>query len=157
LDLDGVLNSQAYMLEQSMEPKALRHPTGSIKDAAGWVKMIDKRAVVRLNKIIAETRAKVVISSSWRHAHTPERMQTLLMLAGFVGEVIDQTPIMNGPRGHEIASWLGSHPKTKHFVILDDSSDAGEGGLTKWFIRTDIRHGRQDEHVTRAINLLGRH
>ena len=83
-------------------------------------------------------------------------MQKILTLAGMVGEVIDQTPIMNGPRGHEIASWLAAHPEAKRFVIFDDGSDAAEGGLSKWFIHTDLAHGLQDEHVARAIHLLGR-
>jgi hypothetical protein len=156
LDVDGVLNSHAYSLERNLaDPDHERLPTGSLKDAAGWVAMIDKKAVTRLNTILAETNAKIVISSSWRNAHPPMRMQKILNLAGMVGEVIDQTPVMAGPRSWEIASWLGAHPKTSRFVILDDGSTAGEG-LEKWFIHTDLAHGLQDEHVARAIILLGR-
>jgi len=155
LDLDGVLNSHAYMASQNHADPHHERAT-SIKGLDGWVKMIDPKAVKLLNTLLEQTHAKIVISSSWRHAHPTKRMQAILDLAGMVGDVIDSTPLMTGPRGHEIASWLGAHPEVKAFVIFDDGSDAGEGGLTKWFIKTELAHGLQDEHVQRAIHLLGR-
>jgi hypothetical protein len=156
LDIDGVLNSHAYSVERNLADPTHEMRAGFLpKNPRFWAPMIDKKAMPRLNKIIAETDAKIVISSSWRHANPAKKMQTILELAGFVGEVIDQTPVMEGPRSWEISSWLAANATAKRFVILDDGKSAGEG-LEKWFIHTDLSHGLQDEHVARAIILLGR-
>lgn len=155
LDMDGVLNSHAFDVARNLaDPNHEQRPFNR-KEAQSWASMIDTTAVKRLNKILAETGAQIVISSSWRHAHSVVRMQKILTLAGMVGSVVDQTPVMEGPRSHEIASWLGAHSEVRRFVILDDGSTAGIG-LEKWFIQTELAHGLQDEHVARAIHLLGR-
>lgn len=162
LDMDGVLNSHAFMLERAearkWEPEPGPLPPGfNMKAPEHWVRMVDKKAVERLNRILDETDAKVVISSSWRHAHPHPtgRMQKILDLCGFKGEVIDETPVMSGPRSFEISSWLAAHPIASRFVILDDGASAGDG-LTKWFVHTDLAHGLQDADVKKAINILGR-
>jgi len=123
-----------------------------------WTAMVDPAAVKRLNMLLKETGAKIVISSSWRHAHPHPtgRMQKILDLSGMVGgDVIDETPVMVGPRAFEIASWLASHPGTRKFVILDDGSSAGEG-MGKWFVHTDLAVGLTDADVKKAITILGR-
>ncbi len=162
LDMDGVLNSHTFMSEQAKKKK-WEEPPGplpanfNLKDPPRWVGMIDPKGVARLNMILKETAAKIVISSSWRHAHPHKtgRMQKILDLAGLVGDVIDETPIMVGPRSHEISSWLAANPGVRRFVILDDGASAGEG-LGKWFVHTDLAHGLLDADVRKAISILGR-
>lgn len=159
LDMDGVLNSHAYMSERAKIGKWDEGEPGfNLKDPKRWVHMIDPKGIARLNRILKETDAKIVISSSWRHAHPHRtgRMQKILDLAGMQGgHVIDETPVMPGPRAHEISSWLAANAGAKRFVILDDGASAGEG-LAKWFVHTDLSHGLQDADVNKAIHILGR-
>lgn len=161
LDFDGVLNSHAYMTDRAKNGGWDRVPDGEQyqpKNPAHWTGMVDPQAVKRLNTLLKETGAKIVISSSWRHAHPHPtgRMQKILDLSGMVGgEVVGETPVMVGPRSHEIASWLAANPYASKFVILDDGSSAGEG-MAKWFVHTDLAVGLTDADVKKAINILGR-
>lgn len=138
LDMDGVLNNSEWNRFDHLDERFGKDRKGDL----WWVAQINPEAVGHLNRIIKETGAKVVISSSWRHSHTPKAMQALLDAAGFNGEVIDQTPPGHhtpiqeedgtwfGPkmslhpmRGHEIAYWLHLNPRVTKYVILDDDSD----------------------------------
>lgn len=131
LDMDGVMNG------------FLRWPVNA---GRLW---IDPDAVSRLNRIVAETRADVVISSTWRRYRNVE---SLLVTAGFIGNVIGITPyIPKAPRGDEIAAWLHTAP-IDQFVILDDDSDMGS--LSSLLVRTEFAVGLEDHHVDEAIRLL---
>jgi hypothetical protein len=159
LDMDGVLNSSAYMTERAKLGKwdAYDDP-GDWRAVHRWVQMIDPKAARRLHSLVELTGAKIVISSSWRHAQHWTRMETILRNAGCPCSVIGETPVLSRARGHEIAKWLDEHPpRPSHFVIFDDGSDAGEGGLAKWFVRTDLRYGLQDEHIAQALKILEPH
>jgi hypothetical protein len=57
-------------------------------------------------------------------------------------------------RSREIAHWLDGRTGIDAFVILDDDDSAGVG-FERVFVRTDGATGLQDEHVERAIAILG--
>ncbi len=108
---------------------------------------------VAVNEILAHTGAKVVISSSWRHGWTLERLREILAAAGFVGEVIDITPRYGASRGHEIKEWLVDHDEGHDpYVILDDDSDMGP--LMSKLVKTSFETGLLDLHVEEAIERL---
>jgi hypothetical protein len=151
LDMDGVMNSMPFLLEHSAEYKKPDGTPYTRADSEMWVEMIDPKCVERLNHIVTETGAVVVISSSWRHAHTVEAMREFFDARGFVGKIIDETPTIAGPRGREIEAWLADK-NVKAFVVLDDDSDMD--GVRKWHIKTSILVGLQDEHVERTIQML---
>lgn len=103
-----------------------------------------------LNKLIEETKAKIVISSAWRISGI-DRMRKIWKSEGMSGEIIDVTPSFRNltfgehnqtlPRGLEIDYWLRDHgfqqifwseeeqlkhleeTKIKNFIIIDDDSD----------------------------------
>jgi hypothetical protein len=145
LDFDGVLNSHVFLTE-------------SVRDREGeWDgnehKMLDPKAVSRVNAVLERTGARVVISSSWRHGWPIERLKEILTAAGFVGEVIDYTPRYGKDRGHEIDEWLQDHDEGHDpFVILDDDSDMSH--MTKHLVKTAFAHGILDIHVEEAIERL---
>ena len=61
LDIDGVLNHEAFYkerYERVQNGEKLNHPYSEI----------DSNSVTNLNSLIADTDAKVVISSTWRHS-----------------------------------------------------------------------------------------
>lgn len=137
LDFDGVLNSDAFFA------------TIDVKSAED---RLDPDAITRLNRVLDQTGAKVVVSSTWRIFHTQERLAEVLRSFGFSGEVIGTTPIIGGPRGNEIQAWLDENGRTKSFAIVDDNDDMA--GLKRRLIRTTKKAGLQDEHVEPLCRML---
>ena len=126
LDIDGVLNCI---------------PQGHDEHGA----IFHKHFVDNLERIIKETGAKIVISSSWRSAGL-EGMRKMWKDRGYAGEIIDITPYGNTdmqyydreskragattPRGCEIEWWLNEKKydtaqsmNIVSYVILDDDKD----------------------------------
>lgn len=121
LDFDGVLNSEIWYKrrfnEMDMDSIVSKYPYYEF----------DPLAMQQLNRIIEETSAKVVISSTWRIGRTVDELQQLLNMVGFEGEIIDTTPhfFARGsdndgnkisytvPRGCEIDWWLSEKGKFK--------------------------------------------
>ncbi len=139
LDIDGVLNSDAFFA---------REPEANVD------RDLDRLAVKRLDRICAETSAKVVISSTWRLDMTQVELADLLALHGFAGEVVGTTPSLSGPRGGEIDSWLDAHRGWRSFVILDDQDDMNR--LRRRLVQTTMARGLLDDHVAPALALLAR-
>src|ERR1700751_244326 len=46
-----------------------------------------------LNEIVARAQADVVVSSTWRYGKTVIELQEILEAAGFIGRVVDKTPV----------------------------------------------------------------
>jgi hypothetical protein len=136
-----------------------KYPFGSIEYKACEV---DPKAVAVLNKIIAATDAKVVVSSVWRLNYTEEQLQQILEVHGFIGEVIGLTPrcypLETGKGGwsercDEIQFFMDSLPEpVESFVILDDESNMGH--LQRFLVKTDMFVGLRDEHADAAIKIL---
>jgi hypothetical protein len=152
LDIDGVLNNAQWMVEVK---KVDREKKVSLGDGDGWwLDMIEPRAVSLLNEVIQQTDAKVVISSTWRLRHSPEKMQELLEARGFKGEVIGKTPRFGGERrGKEIQAWLDANPEVRVFAIVDDDSDMLH--LAEYLIHTSWQTGLQPPHVEALVAALG--
>jgi hypothetical protein len=151
LDFDGVLNSHEYARR-----------LGDECDVLG----IDLVAVSRLNRLVQEGCAEVVVSSSWRHGRTLDQLREILGAAGFTGTVVGKTPdcahkseggLWHGAmRGNEIRTWIDLAPlydvRVGQFVIIDDDSDMAH--LADRHIKTKFETGLTDEDVDRAIDML---
>lgn len=75
-----------------------------------------------LRWIINQTKAKIVISSTWRFSGL-EILKEMWDKRGLPGEVIDITPDLNNlKRGDEIQHWLDNN-KVINYVIVDDDND----------------------------------
>ena len=154
LDVDGVLNSHDYVANRR-----------DYVEEGGRIG-IDPQAVTRLNRLVYETSAEVVISSTWRMNHTRAEMAALLEAKGFVGVVRGMTPehvertkgalYTADRRGNEIHAWLHAAPQygidVEAFVILDDDSDMAH--LADRHIKTSFDHGLTEADVERAIVLM---
>lgn len=131
--------------------------------------------VDNLKRIIDETGAKIVISSTWRYGGI-QRMKDLWTHRSLPGEVIDITPDCNDlyreglfefidsiERGHEIEHWLYENPGFESYVILDDDNDFLPSQRGN-FVRTanninhpdsiDIGYGLTKECASTAIRIL---
>lgn len=156
LDFDGVLN---VIPQGHDEYGGIFHP----------------EFVQNLERIIQETGAKLVISSSWRHGGV-ERMRAMWKHRGYPGEIIGITPdLWRGvkdeefherlERGHEIEAWLKQHPEVNTYVILDDDDDMLSSQRGN-FVQTsnninhpdciDIGYGLTKVCTNRAIRILNK-
>ncbi len=101
LDIDGVLNCKTT-------PNPRQFPY-----------VVDMRLLRRLNKLLARTGAKVVLSSSWRVDPAG------LFAAKHWGvPFIDVCPDMpRSPRFREVLTWLKHHPKATRYAVIDDEDD----------------------------------
>jgi hypothetical protein len=154
LDIDGVLNSERFF-EMNAQGLEFGHS------------QLDPDAVERLNRLIEETGAKVVISSSWRHVWSRDEIVRMLEKRGFKhgDTIIGITPTLAGPRGDEVAEWLGTdderrridpdHSDVESYVILDDSDDFHDPEMRERFVNTTWEIGMTDEDVNQAIYILG--
>jgi hypothetical protein len=179
LDIDGVLNSNDWYV--------YRHGKMLAGDIVKEYPLheFDPKAIVRLNKIIAQTGAKIIVSSTWRKGRRIEDLQELLTNVGCIGEVIDITPSMYGtsiggqkdgytiPRGCEIDWSLNKYgfsrikwsedyqdeviekAEIKNYVILDDDSDMLYD-QTEHFINCDSLYGLTDEEADKSIEILNK-
>jgi len=151
LDIDGVLNSNAYLLDNAAKHKGLLIPG---RDDDWAVSMIDPARVTRLNNIINRISARVVLSSSWRCGWELERIEGFLRDRDYAHTLEDATPRLYGQERHvEIKRWLEIYSQPLScFAILDDDLDAGVG-LARHFVH--VADGLEDEHVETAVRILG--
>ncbi len=172
LDIDGVLNSEDFhnsprgialskYVNLNADLKAERGEELSNRDI--YIDHIDTVALSRLQEIIDETNAKIVLSSTWRFGATYDALLTILKEYNFTCEIIGKTGrgCEDCVRGNEIHAWIQKfedvtkvpYRKYKNYVILDDDSD-----MLWWqrnnFIKTSSTHGLLDKHVLKAIKIL---
>lgn len=144
LDIDGVLNTRAYVERAGWSP-----PLGS----AGDVLIIDPAAVEHLNFVVEQTGAVIVVSSSWRITYPLEVLTAMLEERGFRGRVYGATPELPGRnRSREIAEWLRDHP-VDAFAIVDDDGASG-ADFAPSFVLTSFEEGLTWTHADRLVRIL---
>lgn len=148
LDIDGVLNSARY--------QRIRTDTDG---------NIDKTRLPLLKKIIDETDAEIILSSTWRlHWDSDEKLcdpvgkELNVLFAEYGLFIMDKTPVLEWSylRADEIAEWLKLHEgEYGNFVILDDTF-SGWCDLQNYLVKTDFLIGRglEEKHVQKAIDIL---
>ncbi|MDE6338816.1 MAG: hypothetical protein K2K97_03390 [Muribaculaceae bacterium] len=115
LDFAGVLNTEQYQARLAVEGKPA-------KDA--WGPLFDYRAVANLRRILDEMDAQIVISSSWRYAHSLASLRMMWEVRDMPGEILDTIPCGAAyiSRGEDIECWLDKHGRP-NYVIIDDFDD----------------------------------
>lgn len=147
LDVDGVLNCENYYKENIERIKQSRKEANKKKkedltlfDIYG--EDIDPVRLKMLNDTIAETNAKIVVSSTWRYGATWEAFNAILdeekcfeIKDAIIGRTDRSTYEDHICRGNEIKKWLLDNkdklniPEGKfvydytNYIILDDDSD----------------------------------
>jgi hypothetical protein len=146
LDIDGVLNSRRFFVGRY---------NGADPDGMTWEEsQIDPAAVAILNRILAETGAECVLSSTWRLMHPTFWIEDMLAGRGFTGRIIDATPDLNDkPRGLEIQAWLDAQrEQPPAFAIVDDDEDMVH--LSHRLVRTTFDEGLTEADASRLIAML---
>jgi hypothetical protein len=124
LDIDGVMNSRNGEIQKH---DLLLEKYGDSEKIPWWESIqLDSPApnhIEQLNRIVEETNAVVVISSSWRENMSSLMWNRFFCALGFKGEIIGETPRCYNRRGIEIETWIKKHDNVQSFVILDDDDD----------------------------------
>ena len=154
LDIDGVLNPKWWI---------------SKKPSDKYGVFFETNAVANLGKIIEETGAEIVVSSSWKNIGLVE-LQNMWRDRGLPGKLVDITPDYMSDeillkedsanvdylyeRGSEIQGWLLLHgDDVGRYVIIDDMDDILPEQLSH-FVQTDPEVGITNDDVKKIVHLL---
>jgi len=148
LDLDGVMFSGRHTFKKYGNTLYKTHPG----------KAMDPVAVEALNLLTDQTKAEIVISSTWRRTAPLRRLRAIFQTAGITGTIRDITPVQSGAldRGEEIQQWLSAHPGVTRFVILDDDPYDIVPHLPEHLVSINFKEGVTFLDVYRAVHVLRR-
>ena len=133
LDIDGVLNNYDTLTDENWNERK-------------W----EPNLVEMLKRIIKETGAEIVLSSTWRRIESYCDIIKNDMKINYIGK----TPVLWKKRGIEIQTWLDENPGVEKFVILDDDSDMVH--LMDHLLQTDGEFGLTEEIADEAIEMLNK-
>ena len=156
LDIDGVLNTCWWDRKTPV-------------DKYGYA--FDPNAVANLAKIINETGADIVVSSTWKFMGLPQ-MLDMWKERGLPGKIIDMTPNtvsdevllvvdleqmeLTPIRGMEVQEWLNTKgKKVSHYVILDDMDNMLPEQQSH-FVQTNPEVGIIEDDANKAIVILNK-
>jgi hypothetical protein len=158
LDIDGVLNTKYWYTQVNRNTP---------KDKYGYA--FDPNAVANLKRIVEESGADIVISSSWKCMGLSQ-MEDMWRDRSLPGKIIGITPnsvsdemLLNADidsielfhiRGEEIKEWLTTHGKyVSHYVIIDDMDNMLPEQQSH-FVKTNPEVGITGDDVERSITIL---
>ena len=131
LDIDGVVNR-----------------AGTRQRYRGFMG-IDPCLASMVGKIILDTGAAVVLTSTWRHFQGGREE-----VDRHVYKTFDVTPIADtGFRGEEVKMWLDGHPEVTRYAIVDDDSDFY---ADQPLFKTNWQTGITDEVAQQVTKFLNR-
>lgn len=163
LDFDGVLNSSCYAARLIKAGKPTQDEKGR--------ELFDPAVIKRFNRIVDQTEAKVVISSSWRYLGM-KTMKDIWQERGLHGQIIGMTSLyavdefiiehglewltngieVGSPRAVEIETWLQEHDCINNYVILDDMPMSA--ALQPHFVQINPILGLLRAQAEKAVEIL---
>ena len=117
------------------------------------------RAVNALQRILDETNASILLTTSHKSKYTPAQWRNFLRARGINARRIDRLPdnLLQANRREEILNWYSEHPRSlRGTVIIDDDKQLGAlpPDLKQRLVLTSPSVGLTDEHVQQAISIL---
>ena len=160
LDIDGVLNTKWWYSQMDRNTH---------RDKYGYA--FDPQAVANLRKIVEETGADIVISSSWKCMGLSQ-MEDIWKDRNLPDIIIGITPnsvsdelLIDADidsmelfhiRGEEIKEWLKKHGKRVcNYVIIDDMDNMLPGQQSH-FVQTNPEMGITEDDAEKAIAILNK-
>lgn len=134
LDVDGVLNNS--------------------KSPVDVLLFIDPECLAHLKKIVNKTKAKIVLSSTWRYDPLYKKFLAKKFKLQGLKLWVGETPIFRTEREEEIRAYINqefTENKKYNFVILDDMKLEG---FDDNFIHVDKKIGLSEEDASAAIRIL---
>ena len=146
LDIDGVLNSQDFFNKRYDLIKDGIHPNYPYTE-------FDPLSIKELNRILDNTDAKLVVSSSWRH---DPNLNNTFKEVGISHDIFDITPYLgNVDRGFEIEKFIKDN-NVEVYAILDDDTDMLDSQLTNFFKTNAYSNGLNSEIADKVIEHLNK-
>lgn len=137
LDIDGVLNNAETFVALGSNP-------------------LDPQAVRLFLGLVADTGAKVVLSSTWRIVEEAvDKLRRNGILDAAHADWHTVWCVGGGHWGREIAEWLSRHFEVTNYVILDDDSDMLPEQVP-YFVQTKFETGLLSFHCVVAQGVLRR-
>lgn len=149
LDVDGVLcTPRSFALS-----RLLRRPMDR--------QLFDPGALFWLRRLVKETGAGVVLSSSWREELYLDEpvcraaVENLCRaLEANATPITDTTPLLPADKGEEIAAWLAVHPCESYAVLDDRDCFAGAPAVRAHWVAVDPARGLRYRNYLAARRLL---
>lgn len=138
LDFDGVITSEAYTRQCIFEHKA---------ENLFGLDWFDPNCIAALKKIIDETDAQIVVSSSWRELEI-EKLQHLWQEHNMPGKLIATTPIWVLTKREAILQWLKDNSYDTYVIIDDDDLKLEHQ------YKTNIRTGLTNTNAEEIVKML---
>lgn len=147
LDIDGPLNTGR---NDYYDPERNGHP-------------FDDMAVSQLRRIVSESGAVIVVSSSWRHMGL-DRLKAVWAEWKLPGQIVGVTPGVWGDgtnystRGDEIRQWFADNarPPFSYVVIDDMGEDEALTDQMEYWVKVDPHTGISEDDADKAIRILDR-
>lgn len=147
LDVDGVINHSYYYFE-----------IGNEEDKC--YQYLSKELIENVKKIVDQTGAKIVLSSSWKSS-VDDNLEPRSEMGQYLVDALaksglflyGKTETLGINRYQEIKVWIQNHPKTTQYVILDDS-DYSWNDLSLNWIQCNARIGISESNVIESIRIL---
>lgn len=151
LDVDGVLNIMSESYNTFMKP---------------YSQHIEPHLIQRLNYIIEQTDAHVVISSSWRATMDDLKLQMEEQGFKYWDKVLGRTPHDDEMkdctfeeawmRGNQIKQWIKDNNFSGNYIVLEDEISDVCGSKCSaipqfYVVEVDIKEGLQHKDVKFAI------
>lgn len=161
LDIDGVLNSTKSC--EFYHKKYGGNGYGGFfnEDEEPTLENVlwDGECVGWFDKIVKETGASVVISSTWRKYYDLFAFHSMFKLYNvfdldIVGKTKQKLFVGKNGRGKEIQDFIDENG-VKNYVILDDDSNMLESQMSN-FVNVDCDLGLTEEDYLKAVGILGR-
>jgi hypothetical protein len=144
LDIDGVLRTHRSDLEWS---QLLEVPI----PLSVYERRFDKKIVSYINEIVGYTRAKIVVTSTWRTKRSLEELKIIFRDNGIVADVVGITDI-GLTRGEEIEQYISENEIENYVVIDDQVNDILKCIPKERVIKVDPSIGFND--IDKAIDIL---
>jgi hypothetical protein len=148
LDFDGVMDTSYYDHILSKEGKPGNDEYGAI---------FDPYCIRNLKRIIEETEADIVVSSSWKYMMSYQDFLNMWKDRGLPGFITDVTPnpVDRRKRGDEIDAWIEECKTECQYVIIDDleANNFNEHQIPRLLIVNPF-FGLDEETAERAIQIL---
>ena len=158
LDIDGVLNDKEYFIKNHDHIKYFFKNTTYNKDDVDLLVErqmmdIDEKKLLLLKRIIDETQANVVITSSWKRLYYFPQLIERFTALGI--PVIGYTEDDAIDRGVGIKKYIGEHNVTDYIILDDDIfPDYDEKLLAKLVKTSFYEGGLQEKHVDELVKRL---
>lgn len=127
LDFDGVITHKSLELQRHLSPEENRGGAWGMPGIplrSYWIDLCPS-CIQQLNTLVDLTNGQVVISSDWRRQHNKNNLIKHLKAFGFLGKVIDVTPIkiQMYTRTTEIITHMYNINYEGDYIVLDDEAN----------------------------------